>query len=369
MNKGCCVMKTYNRRFNGAALAALAWLSASAAPRVARAETIELFLCAGRVARTMPDGRSVPLWGYASVPSAAELVPGCGAAATVPGPVLALPPASESDAALTLQIHLYNDGIPEGVSLVIPGQIAALAPVRNADGRVRSFTAEATAGATATYSWPSFAPGTYAYQSGSHPAVQVQMGLYGAIKRDVAPALAQPGVAYARDVVLLYSELDPELHDAVDRGDYGAAPFTSTIDYRPRYHLVNGEPHVAGSTSPLEAGHAGQATLLRLLNLGLESHVPTLLGGHVSVVAEDGQPYPYPRQQYSVLLAAGKTRDALWVPEQPGRYVVYDRRMRLESGGGLFGGMLSELEVAAAPGGASPPITDDGTPPEAGGAR
>jgi FtsP/CotA-like multicopper oxidase with cupredoxin domain len=282
--------------------------------------------------------------------------------------VLELPPASASDTALTLQVHLYNDGIPEGVSFVIPGQIATLAPVRSADGRVRSFTAEAAAGATSTYVWPSFSPGTYAYQSGSHPAVQVQMGLYGAIKQDVAPALAQPGVAYARDVVLLYSEIDPELHDAVARGDYGAPPFTSTIDYRPRYHLVNGEPHVAGATPPIAAGAAGQATLLRLLNLGLESHVPTLLGGHVSVVAEDGQPYPHRRQQYSVLLAAGKTRDALWVPERAGRYVVYDRRMRLESGAGLFGGMLSELEVAAAPEATSPTITN-GTPREAGDAR
>jgi FtsP/CotA-like multicopper oxidase with cupredoxin domain len=331
-----------------AGLAALAWLASATLSTLARAETVDVFLCAGSVSQSMPDGRRVPMWGYARVSSAAELAPGCGAAATVPGPLLELPPGGVSPEPTTLHVHLYNDGIPEGVSIVVPGQTTRLEPVRNPDGRVRSFTAEAAAGSIATYTWPNFSPGTYAYQSGSHPAVQVQMGLYGAITRDVAPNVAYPGMPYAHDVVLLYSEIDPELHDAVASGRYGSPPFTSTIDYRPRYHLVNGQAHVASVTPPIAAGTAGEATLLRLLNLGLESHAPTFLGGHLALVAEDGHAYPNGREQYSVLLAAGKTRDAVWVPASSGRYVIYDRRFRLESGAGLFGGMLAELDVAAA---------------------
>ena len=36
------------------------------------------------------------------------------------------------------------------------------------------------------YSWTNMKPGTYLYQSGTHPQVQVQMGLYGGVKKDFA---------------------------------------------------------------------------------------------------------------------------------------------------------------------------------------
>ena len=38
------------------------------------------------------------------------------------------------------------------------------------------------------------APGTYLYQSGSHPAVQVQMGLYGGVTSDAAAGEVYSGV-------------------------------------------------------------------------------------------------------------------------------------------------------------------------------
>ena len=34
------------------------------------------------------------------------------------------------------------------------------------------------------YYWNNIQPGTYAYQSGTHPQVQVQMGLYGAMVKN-----------------------------------------------------------------------------------------------------------------------------------------------------------------------------------------
>ena len=37
-------------------------------------------------------------------------------------------------------------------------------------------------------------PGTYLYQSGTHPQVQVQMGLYGGVKNGLSP---QPDPAQA----------------------------------------------------------------------------------------------------------------------------------------------------------------------------
>ncbi|MEZ5476947.1 MAG: DUF5011 domain-containing protein [Thiolinea sp.] len=55
--------------------------------------------------------------------------------------------------------------------------------------------------------------------------------------------------------------------------------------------------------------------------------MPTLQGGYLTQVAEDGNPYPFPKQQYSVNLAAGKTIDALWQPAADGDHVLYDRRV------------------------------------------
>ena len=112
---------------------------------------------------------------------------------------------------------------------------------------------------------------------------------------------------------------------------------TSTINFLPKYFLMNGAPYSA-LTSPIAAGPAGQRVLLRLLNAGLESHVASLLGGHFQVIAEDGNALAHGRDQYETLLPAGKTMDAIWVPAANGVYSIYDRRNRQ--------GMLAKLEVS-----------------------
>ena len=112
----------------------------------------------------------------------------------------------------------------------------------NYPDRVRSFAAEAApGGGTAHYTWPNLRGGTYLYQSGTQPQVQVQMGLYGACTKDYAAGQAYSGVPYTTDVMLLYSEVDPALHAAVVGGNYGPGkPVTSTMEYEPKYFLVNG---------------------------------------------------------------------------------------------------------------------------------
>ena len=129
-------------------------------------------------------------------------------------------------------------------------------------------------------------------------------------------AQAYPGVAYEYDnqATLLYSEIDPDLHAAVATGKYGvpcpaATPDcgnpTSTINYAPKYFLVNGQPFPSGTPVIAPAGNPG-TTLLRLLNAGLTTHVPMIQGTHWTVVAEDGKPYPYRPTQYTALLPAGE---------------------------------------------------------------
>jgi FtsP/CotA-like multicopper oxidase with cupredoxin domain len=229
-------------------------------------------------------------------------------------------------------------------------------PAFNADGRVRSFTHETAPGASGTYTWTDMQPGSYVYHSGTHSAVQVQMGLYGAVTKDAAAEEAYPGVAYNNEVMLYYSEIDPALHDAVANNDYGPTKsMTSTLNYHPKYFLVNGEPYTSKESATIAAGSVGESTLLRMFNMGLKTHAPVLQGLRMQVVAEDGSPYSYSRDQYSVFLAAGKTKDAIITPSVEGTFAVFDRMLNLtNSSQSADGGMLSFLSIGAG----VPPVTD-----------
>lgn len=302
----------------------------------------EVWLCTGMTTVTMPDtNEDIVMWGFAEDDDA-DLGNGCGNAPQVPGPRISVSPGDT-----TLTIHLANQ-LSEAVSIVIPGQVTSMTPVRNADGRVRSFTHETAPGTQQDYVWSSLTPGTYVYHSGSHPAVQVQMGLYGALTSDAVLGEAYAGVPYDNEALLFYSEIDPALHAAVAGGNYGPGTSTpSTINYTPRYFLVNGLP-ATGGTAPIDAGNAGQRSLLRFFNMGLKSHAPMLQGMHMSVIAEDGKAYPFAREQYSLMLAAGTTADAVITPAVNGNYPLYDRTLALTNGANAAGGLMSLLSVGVA---------------------
>ena len=240
---------------------------------------------------------------------------------------------------------------------------------------MRSFTHETSAGGgSADYFWANVKPGTYLYQSGTQPQVQVQMGLYGAITKDadagsIAYRQGSASIAYTNQVTLLYSEVDPAMHQAVVDGTYGTSGPTSTLEYRPKFFLINGTPYPHASLTPVATVPAAQATLLRFLNAGLKTHVPTINGQYWKMIAEDGNPYPYlnnPRQQYSAFLTAGKTLDVLLTPTNPSasataRHAIYDSRAYDTNNGAQGGGMLAYLDVtpatAAAPVFDSAPVT------------
>lgn len=300
---------------------------------------------------TIPDpngGAAIPMWGYAlCTASWASCSP-----ATVPGPALTVP-VGETE----LTVRLANS-LPAPTSLVINGLIKPMTPVWS-DGttgsrggvltkRVRSFDTEAAPlTGTAVYTW-SAKPGTYLYQSGTQPQVQVQMGLYGAVTKDASATEAYAGVAYNNQATLLYSEIDPVLHEAVGGAvpTYGTTGPTSTFDYQPKYFLINGKAY---SNDPLSnpvvalTGTPG-TTLLRFLNAGLTTHVPMIEGNYWTMVAEDGKAYPYKTKQYTALLPAAKTMDVLLTPDAGGAvYPILDRRLSLSNNGVSDGGMLVYL--------------------------
>jgi FtsP/CotA-like multicopper oxidase with cupredoxin domain len=404
------------------ALVPVAVVVAAAVP--ARAATVEVclrvdqFQIAGPTApaTTGPFDNPAPItmWGFVQTGSGA----GCTFAAPAPAPTvtaLTLPrlTANEGD---TLVIHLRNNLPPAGtvvyvpppatvapavftepVSVVIPGQPGANAPTWS-DGtsggraslgqRVRSFTHETAQQTNADYTFGPLKAGTFVLESGTHPAVQVQMGLYGVVTvlpTTVGRAYGDPTSAFDNEVTFLFSEIDPVLHGAVAAGTFGPAPagpmnspdpllptgwLTSTIDYHPKYFLVNGAPFKSGGATTT-IGATNTRVLMRFLNAGLETKVAVLQGQYMALIAEDahflsasgftGSPpvaatCPAPKSQYSVLLPAGKTIDAIFTtPATPVSLPLYDRRLNLSNNGHSPGGMLALLATTATGGAPSPP--------------
>jgi len=277
---------------------------------------------------SMPDGVPITVWGFADDTAGTGEI-------TVPGPMLEVPPGDT-----TLTINLTNN-LTVPVSIVIPGQPSQLNPVY-IDGRVVSFTDEAAAGGgTLSFTWNNMKPGTYIYHSGSNPALQVHMGLYGGVKVVPAVGSAYTDVLYDAEVVMFYSEIDPGLHDPVP---LPAQP----LRYDPAYFLINGAPFAAGTTGPLALLNTNQRVLIRFLNAGLKSHVPTLQGGYWTAIAEDGNIYPYPKEQYTAFLPAMKTMDVIWTPGSADTYAIYDKTHHLTNAGSSGGGMLAYLQVGLA---------------------
>jgi HYDIN/CFA65/VesB-like, Ig-like domain/Multicopper oxidase len=337
----------------------------------------EYWLRAG--VKTIPAGTfgnmsTITMWGYGSCGSNFS---GC-ADASVPGPTLT------AHVGTSLIVHVQNDisgKYTEPVSLVVNGQRAteagANSPVwtdgtsgsrgTNYDLRVRSFTHEAAiGGGTATYVWGAPKQGTYLYESGTHPGVQVQMGLYGPlVVYPAGGAVGGPGTAYGTayqaESTLVFSEIDPVLHAAISNGDYGPGKaITSPIDYHPKFFLVNGLPYSEASPA-VAAGIPGQTVLLRLLNAGLQLKMPTLQDSnhllanqYMRLIADDGNQLPGSGQRmYSHLLPPGKTLDALLVTQDNGsgggNIAVYDRMLNLTNGPYSPGGALQFLNVGAVP--------------------
>jgi len=281
---------------------------------------------------TPPDGASsIRMWGFIKDPGTCPVTP----ATWTPGPV------QQGNVNGTLTITLRNC-LSEPVSLIIPGLMTTLQPTTFVDSkgrtRVRSFTAEVPADngtSTLTYTWTNLDMGTYLYQSGSHPAKQVPMGLYGSATVGRHPSAV-------RETLLLLSEIDPDQHVT--------AQATTPLNYKPKYFLINGRSAVPGGRPPvINNTQPGKTVQLRFLNAGLMTRVPTLQGPYMQIFAEDGNSYPYQRQQYSVNLPAGKTVDALWLPGSTGSYALYDRRLGMTTGGVVGGGMLQTFGVKKFP--------------------
>lgn len=273
-----------------------------------------------------PDGDSIRMWGFAVGDAS-----GPTSEPQYPAPTIRV---SEGQ---TTMVTVHNYDVPQGVTLDFLGQTGVSKTCMfNAgngggnNGNNGCFPEqsqqknEVVAGTDSiTYTFTAAKPGTYMYQSGVNPQVQVDMGLVGALIVDpvstadntsgtvtingVTAADADfhaSGLAYNdattvydREYLFFLSETDPKLHylaelgklEHWDNGDYNAtlffingrnAPDTLAADFQPQ--LPN-QPY--GSIVLM---HPGQRILLRVINAGRNQHPLHLHGNHFDQIARDG---------------------------------------------------------------------------------
>ncbi len=284
---------------------------------------------------SLPDGNTSFMWSYALGNGAFQM----------PGPVLCV----NEGATVTITL---NNTLPEDTSLAIPGLDNVLAngaasqPQFNGTGDLTSLAqvAAKTSG-TMVYSFVASQPGTYVYESGTDQAKQIQMGLFGALivkaKAAGLPGLLAGG-AYAynradsaynndKEYLMITSELDPDLHQAVER----SYPYDIT-KYHPRYWQINGRSFpdtiADNNTSwlpnqpygsmvqiqPTDATANPYPALVRYINVGMLNHPFHPHGNHGRVIGRDGRALASPAgedlsyEKYLIMLGAGQTWDVTY---------------------------------------------------------
>ncbi|MEO6701464.1 MAG: hypothetical protein ABI140_10020 [Jatrophihabitantaceae bacterium] len=261
---------------------------------------------------TTPDGNSIYMWGYGN---------GSGAYQD-PGPVLCV---NEGD---TITITLRNT-LPVPTSIQFPGMNGVLANGRPSQPSAATNSLATPAGADTgsspnssdpsketkvTYQFTADRPGTFLYESGTNPELQVQMGLVGAIV--VRPKIGNPclvGTAVAAGTVCtpsshvyddagasagmrtdpascatagtlacfssfnpkkeylhLLSEIDPKMHSAAENGDYNY----EMSAYRARYFFINGRSF-PDTVSPNFAAHVPSQPYGSLVHIQPRNTDPT----------------------------------------------------------------------------------------------
>ncbi|WP_427911929.1 Ig-like domain-containing protein [Ramlibacter sp. MMS24-I3-19] len=283
-----------------------------------------------------------------------------------------------------------SNGGPVDIPFVPPAQ----------PSRIASFGTAAPASGTATLVWTALKPGTYIYETGTLPSIEAPMGLYGMLVVTKSPfveaGVCTPGdaypptagstarVPYDSDAALLFSEIDPAQNAQVDRAeragtditanlrpnDPGCTPncFPAAVNYTPTYFLINGQPfdRTAPAQSSWNVGEkfASGNVLVRMANAGLRTHIPSIVGLPMALMAEDGNVAPgKPKVQNEVLLTAGKTHDVIVSPAadngayKPATFAVFDRQGSLSTDNHVDGGMQGYLLVNGAGASAGSPGT------------
>ncbi len=297
----------------------------------------------------MPDGNTVYTWSFAEV----------GDAFQFPGPNLCV---SQGD---VVRVRFRNPsdldnltgGIPAQLtSIVFPGQTGVTA----SGGQGGLLTNEVSQSTTitpdyVTYEFTATNAGTYMYESGSDPAVQIQMGMFGGLvvypTGPTGHAYAETGLTdrYAYDTdheyLLLFHEIDAALHTEVELLAWGSANGNVVLEnYDPsarhsRYYTINGRAFpdtLAPNNTPVlmnqpysslvsinaddpdnrvenygVGGYDQLPSLVRYGNAGLDNHPFHPHGDTLTLIGQDGRTLPDEIDAFTKTVASGQTYDLL----------------------------------------------------------
>ncbi len=180
----------------------------------------------------MPDMNTVYMWSFS--PSVGSF--------QHPGPVLCVDQGDTVTVTLTNSLPNYLS-LPTRTSIIFPGQenVQADGALAQPDLANNSLTNSIAPGGSVTYSFVAAKPGTFLYESGTDPKLQVPMGLFGALI--VRPTLganflynrADSEFTPEEDFLAMLSEVDPYQHQAVEMNKS-----FNMNNYRARYWLING---------------------------------------------------------------------------------------------------------------------------------
>lgn len=231
------------------------------------------------------EGNALRMWGLAPA----------GGVMQYPGPTLIVSQGA------TVVVTLTNT-LDVPTSLVFPGQ----ASVVTTGGVQGLLTREAPAnGGTVTYTFVAEQPGTYLYNSGTDPDVQIEMGLVGALI--VRPtgwsmmdmrAYGHADSAYDQEYLFLFTEADPRYHELAATG---RADQIDTSHYFPVYWFLNGRnapdtmseagvpwlPNQPYNCMPMI--HPGERLLMRIVSAGRDYHPFHTHGNNFTIIARDGR--------------------------------------------------------------------------------
>jgi FtsP/CotA-like multicopper oxidase with cupredoxin domain len=287
-----------------------------------------------------PDGGSLLIWGFTDDDNSNK------GSAQLPGPTLIV------NVGDVVRVTLKNQ-LPAGspnVSLVFPGQTGVQAtpavphagvqgvltlesrPPGTVDPAMVPPTPVPT-GDPVVYTFTADHAGTFLYNSGTSPSLEIEMGLYGAliVRPKDHPELAydDPQTSFDRETLFLLSEIDPAIHNQVEAGQLASVDMTK---WRPFYWLLNGRAAPDTLTEPFLPNlpsqpyncvprvHPGDQLLMRMVNAGRDYHPYHHHANHARVVGRQGQllqsvPLAGPDLSFLVFtmpIAPGETMDGIF---------------------------------------------------------
>jgi len=274
------------------------------------------------------DGGSLMLWGFSDDGGSNN------GRAQYPAPTLIV---NQGDT-VTVTVRNQLPASAGNVSIVFPGQSV------NATGGVSgaltheaqqfdNFSTTNVNEAVVTYSFTADKPGTFPYYSGTNSALQVEMGLTGAIvvrpagfDENAPTAYGHASTAYDREYLFVLTEMDPRIHEAMELD--GAVPQEYLDNYVSNYFFINGRtsPDVFQApgvgwmpTQPyntLPRMHPGEKILMRVVGGGRDLHPFHHHGNHALIIGKDGK-----MQESAPGMGADLATSVFTMPMAPGETV------------------------------------------------